>query len=76
MQAKRVDEYHKHGCHFSGKLAVVDYQDDLQNDPRWGQFGEGLTIAYAEKAAALLQEKYGKPVEVLLSVPEYVCRVE
>lgn len=75
MVSKRVDEFHKHGCHFFGKLVVVEYQEDMQNDPKWGTFNAGLTFEYLEKASALIKEKYGETVEVLLSVPSLVVRV-
>lgn len=69
MKAERIDEYHKSGCHFYGKLAVVHYLDDAKNDPKWGTFSAGL-----DKAMALIKERYGE-VEVLLSVPDLVVRV-
>jgi hypothetical protein len=75
MQPKRFDEYHKYGCHFYGKLVVVDYTDDLMNDPKSGTFGIGLTHDYLDKAEKLVAEKYGKPVKVLLSIPEYVVEI-
>lgn len=76
METKRVDEYHKHGCHFYGKLVVVDYMEDVKKDPKWGTFNAGVTFDYLEKAQALVQEKYGENVKVLLSIPELVVRLE
>lgn len=43
MQAKRVDEFHKHGCHFYGKLVVVDYTAEVMAEPcSIHNFGRGL----------------------------------
>lgn len=76
MKTERFDDYYKHGCSFSGRLVVVDYSEDMKNDPRWGTFNAGLTFDYVEKAAKLVKEKYGEPVKVLLSIPEYVCEIK
>lgn len=74
MKTERFDKYHKHGCHFYGNLVVVDYTEDWQNDPRYGQFGAMTIFDYVEKATKLVTDKYGK-VEILLSIPELVCRI-
>lgn len=76
MKAERFDEYHKHGCHFYGKLLVVDYWEDLQKDPKWGTFHVELTLDYVEKAKALVQDSGYKVVRVLLGIPEYVVEIE
>lgn len=34
IETKRVDEYHKNGCHFYGKLVVVSYWEAMRNDSR------------------------------------------
>jgi hypothetical protein len=75
MKAERIDEYHKSGCHFTGKLAVVHYLDDAKNDPKWGTFGGQISLDYLDKAMALVKERYGANVEVLLSMPDLVVRV-
>ena len=75
MKAERIDEYHKHGCHFYGKLVVVEYQEDMAKDPKWGTFNAGLTFDYLAKAQALVKERYDSNVETLLSVPSLVVRV-
>ena len=74
MNCKRIDEYHKGGCHFFGKLAVVDYLDDLKADPKFGTFGACLTIDYLERARAIVAERY-ENTEELLSIPELVVRI-
>ena len=74
MKRKRVDEYHKHGCNFSGKLVVIDYSDLLNNNPHFGQFGACTFFDAADKAKELVTEKYG-PHQTLLAVPEYVARI-
>lgn len=76
MKAERIDEYHKHGCHFSGKLAVVHYLEEAQKDPKWGTFGAGISLDYLEKAMAFIKNRYGEKVEVLLSMPDLVVRLE
>lgn len=76
MKTERVDEYHKNGCHFYGKLVVVRYLDDAQKDPKWGTFGAGISLDYLDKAMALVKERYGAGVKVLLSMPDLVVRVE
>ena len=75
MKTQRVDEFHRYGSHFYGKLVVVDYYDDLRNDPKFGNFGAGLTFDYYEKAKRLVAEKYTVKRE-LLGIPAYVCEVE
>ena len=75
MQATRVDKYYKHGCSFSGKLAVIDYSGELKNHPRQGQFGGMAFVDVAEEAAKFAQERY-PGCKVLLSVPELVVRIE
>ncbi len=76
MKENRIDEYHKHGCHFFGKLVVVDYSEDMKNDPNWGKFNAGLTFDYLFKAQTLVEERQYKVVKELLSIPEYVVEVE
>lgn len=75
MKAQRFDEYHKHGCHFEGKLVVVDYSGDLKNDPQWGRFNAELSYKYMGLAAKLIEEKYGQPKRVLLGMPDYVVEI-
>ena len=74
MDRKRIDEYHKHGCHFHGKLVVIDYQEAMQHDRRWGQYNAGLTLDYLVMARKYAKELYGDTIE-LLSVPELVIRL-
>ena len=74
MKATRVDEYHKGGCHFYGKLAVIDYLEDAKADKRWGEFCAGVSIDYMVKAKEFAKERYGD-VEILLTVPELVVRL-
>lgn len=76
MIANEVNEYHKNGCHFFGKLVVVDYYEEMKKDPQWGTFGAMVTLDYAEKANNLVIKKYGADVEILLSIPELVARVK
>ena len=52
MKAVRVDEFHKYGCHFHGHLVVVDYTEDLKNDPKMGTWNAGVSFDYVAKAAA------------------------
>ena len=75
MKAQRFDEYHNHGCHFNGKLVVVNYSEDMQNDPNWGKFGAGVTFDYLAKAKALVKERQYNVVRELLSIPDYVVEV-
>lgn len=76
MKAERFDEYHKHGCHFYGKLVVVDYMPDMKNDPQWGRFGAGVTFDYIEKAKKFIEEAGYKVIKVRLAIPEYVVEIE
>ena len=76
MKAQRIDEYYKHGCHFFGKLVVVDYLETAQQDQRWGKFNAGISLDYLIKATALVKERYGENIEVLLSVPDLVVRIK
>jgi len=75
MDAKRVDEYHKHGCNFYGKLVVVEYMEDLQKDPKWGAFNSGLSLDYAEKAKNLVRERQYNVKKELLALPAYVVEI-
>ena len=74
MKSQRFEEYHKHGCHFFGNLAVVNYTEDMKQDPAWGTFNANLTYDYLGKARTLIKECYGT-VEELLSIPELVVRI-
>jgi len=76
MNTERIDEYHKNGCHFYGKLVTVNYLDDAKKDPKWGAFGAGVSFDYLDKATALIKEKYGTNFKILLSMPELVVRLE
>jgi hypothetical protein len=78
VKITKVDEYHKHGCYFIGKLVVVDYQDDLKSDPDYGRFGSDtssdLYIDYAVKALNLVKERY-PGCHVLICLPDVVARI-
>jgi hypothetical protein len=74
MTSQRFDEYHKHGCHFYGKLVVVEYAEDMQKDPNWGKFNANLTFDYLARAQKLVKEKYGD-TQTLLSIPALVVKL-
>ena len=74
MKAQRIDEYHKHGCHFYGKLVVVEYYEEMKSDPH--KFGAELAIDYYADAKKLVAESGYKVVRELLGIPAYVCEVE
>jgi len=76
MKIKRVDDFHKYGCSFYGKLVVVDYTEDLKNDPKMETWDAGIAFDYVKKAKLLLQEKGYNVVKVLLFIPEYVVEVD
>ena len=76
MQAKRFDEYHKNGCHFFGRLVVVDCSEDMKNDSQWGRFGASVTFDYVEKARKVIEERQYTVVRELLSIPELVVEIE
>ena len=77
MKRNRIDEYHKHGCHFYGKLVVIKYLDEMKHNPRYGQYNAGLSIDYLMLARKEAQELYGDNiVDELLSVPELVLRLK
>ena len=75
IKAERVDDYHKHGCHFSGKLVVIHYYEAMQQDPNWGKFNANLTFDYVEKARALVKERQYKVVRELLTMPDLVIEI-
>jgi hypothetical protein len=74
MEAKRVQVFDKYGCHFEGKLVVVDYTQEVRDRGttvwNWGQ-----GIPEAEQAEKLVRDQYTIK-EVLLNIPEFVCIVE
>jgi hypothetical protein len=74
MKAERIEEYHKHGCNFSGKLVKVDYSEDMQVDKRWGKFGSEVSIDYAVEAEKLVKERY-PDCQILMTMPEVVARI-
>jgi hypothetical protein len=77
METKQVDEFHKHGCNFSGKLVVVDYQEEYANRKlKFYSFGAGDIFDYISRAENIVKEKQYKIKRVLLSIPEYVVEVE
>jgi hypothetical protein len=75
VKTTSVEQYHKHGCHFIGKLAVIDYSEELDRHPRAGQFGGEALFDVVEDATKFAQERY-PGCKVLLSVPELVVRLE
>ena len=75
MKADRIDEYHKHGCNFFGKLVVISYFEDAQKDPSWGRFGASVSLDYYAKAVQYAKELYGD-FDVLLGMPELVIRLK
>ena len=76
MERKRINEYHKYGCHFHGKLVVISYMDDAKKDNQWGTFNAGVSLDYYSKALSLVKETYGENIEVLLGVPELGIRIK
>ena len=76
MKAIRYDEFHKYGCNFNGKLVVVDYTNDIKNDPKVGTWNAGVTFDYVERAKNIVKESGYKVIRELLSIPEYVVEVE
>ena len=74
MKITRIDGYYKHGCNFAGKLAVVEYQDDMERDPKWGVFGSMIDFKYSAKAQKLAEERY-PGCTVLLHIPDVVVRL-
>lgn len=65
MTHKKVDRYGKHGCYFSGKLLVIDYTDDMKQD---------TILNCIERAKNFARENYDV-CEILLTIPEFVCRL-
>jgi hypothetical protein len=76
MKAERFDEFHRFGCNFYGKLVVVDYIEDINNDPKMGTFNAGVPFDYIDKAKKLVAEHQYKVVRELLDIPVYVVEVE
>lgn len=75
MKIERVDGYFKHGCSFSGKLVVVDYQEEWKRHPRYEQFGSMAIFDALDEAKKALNERYPN-ADILLSVPDLVARIE
>ncbi len=77
METKRVDEFHKHGCHFFGKLVVVDYQEEYNNRKlKFYSFGAGDIYDYVKYAEKLVEEKGYKVKRVCLTIPQYVVEIQ
>jgi hypothetical protein len=76
MEAKRFDEFHRFGCNFYGALVVVDYIQDMMNDPKMGTFNGGVSLDYVEKAKKLVSDKGYKVKRELLHLPVYVVEIE
>lgn len=76
METKQVDEYHKYGCNFYGKLVVVDYQEEYNNRKlKTFSFGAEDIFDYIEHARKLVEEKGYNVKRVCLSIPEYVVEI-
>ncbi len=70
-----VKSYEKHGCDFSGDLAVIDYSQQWQRHPRYGDFGSMAVLDVAENALKFLSDRHvNDSFDVLLSVPDLVVR--
>ena len=76
MEAKRVDEFHKWGCDFYGKLVVVDYQQEVLDSPCDAySFGQGIPMQ--QEARDLVDQKGYDIDEVLMDTPPfYVVRIK
>lgn len=74
MTHKEITSYYKHGCHFTGKLLLVEFQDDWERDPRYGEFGAGTIFKYSENAIQFAKENFNVE-KVLLAIPDVVCRL-
>lgn len=76
MNLQEASEYNKHGCHFRGKLLVVEFTPNVEGDSRMGQSGAQVWHAWSERAAELVRAEYGEPKCVLLSIPDYVVELK
>jgi len=75
MELVKAKAYTKHGCDIQGNLIVVDYYPEMKKDPSFGKFGSMKVYDYIDRAKELVQEKFGD-FEVILSMPDLVCRLK
>jgi len=74
MRHEEITSYHKHDCHFTGKLLLMEFQDDWERDPMHGESGAGTIFKYSEKAIQFAKENFNVE-KVLLAIPDVVCRI-
>ncbi|MGD1852767.1 MAG: hypothetical protein ACFB2W_00815 [Leptolyngbyaceae cyanobacterium] len=78
MQIEYTNTYTKHGCSFTGNLAVVDYYSQMQeisSGQPLGGFGQMACFDALDEAKALLKKTHGDNYEVLLGIPDLVVRL-
>jgi hypothetical protein len=75
MKIKRIDKYNRHGCRFTGNLAMIDLGEEVKREPAWGQFGGSAWASVSEKAKALMRETHPHHI-VLLTIPDLVVALE
>lgn len=72
-----VTQYTKHGCNFSGNLAVIDYSQQWKQHRHYGEFGSMAVLDVAEDALKYLSNKHvNDGFTVLLSVPDLVVKFD
>ena len=74
MNIQRVTEYTRHGCNFTGNLAMIDLGQAVKNHPRYGQFGADAWGDVSQEAQKLMRQTHPRHA-VLLTIPDLVVRL-
>ena len=75
MKIQLTKKYKKHGCFFQGNLAVINFDRELANHPRNGQFGAMTVFDALDEAKSMMSGQYSD-YEILLGIPELVVRLK
>ena len=74
MNIQRVTEYTRHGCNWSGDLAMIDLGQAVKRHPRYGQFGADAWGDVSQEAQKLMRQTHPRHA-VLLTIPDLVVRL-
>ena len=74
MNIQRVTKYARHGCSWSGNLAMINLGQAVKNHPRYGQFGADVYGDVSQEAQELMRQTHPRHA-VLLTIPDLVVRL-
>jgi len=71
MNIQRVTEYTRHGCSWSGNLAMIDLGQAAESHRNCGKFGANVWGDVSQEAQKLMRQTHPHHA-VLLTIPDLV----